>query len=275
MSAFLALLSSMSYGAADFLGGLATRRTGKVFSVVVLSQVAGLAMVLVALAITGDDLNSADIGWAAGAGIFGALGLVGLYRGLSIGTMSVVAPLSAVMTALVPVGWGLVSGERPSMLALAAIPVALIAIALVSGAAGSQVERGPGLAEAFGAGVGFGIFFILLAQTESSELWTLTFARVASISVLSFIAIVGGRGLRPGRGAGWLIVGAGMIDMAANLLFLLAERRGLLSLVSLVTALYPAGTVLLARIVLHERLSRAQLIGLGCAAVGVAMIAAG
>ena len=274
MSALLALLSSIAFGAADFLGGLATRRTGRVLAVVVLSQVAGLAMVLGALAVTGGELDTSDIGWAGAAGVSGALGLVLLYRGLSIGAMSVVAPLSAVMTALVPVGWGLLSGERPSALALSAVPLALVAIALVSGAAGG-VHRGPGLAQGLGAGVGFGIFFILLAGTESAELWILTFARVASITVLVVIAVVGGSGLRPGRGAGWLIVGAGTIDMTANLLFLLAERRGLLTLVSVITALYPAGTVLLARLVLQERLSRPQLIGLGLAGIGVGMIAAG
>jgi drug/metabolite transporter (DMT)-like permease len=275
MSALLALLSSISFGAADFLGGLATRRTNRVLAVVVLSQVTGMALVVIALALTGGELQEPDILWAAGAGIVGALGLVLLYRGLSIGTMSVVAPLSAVMTALVPVGWGLLSGERPSAPALAAVPIAIVAIALVSGAAGGGAHRGPGVVEGIGAGVGFGAFFILIAQTESAELWTLTFARIASISVLSLIAVSSGAGLRPGRGAGWLIAGAGAIDMAANLLFLLAERRGLLTLVSVITALYPATTVLLARVVLRERLSRPQLIGLGLAAVGVAMIAAG
>ena len=274
MSPLFALLSSLSYGAADFLGGLATRRTGRVLAVVVLSQAAGLTMVLAALTVAGGDLEPADGGWAAGAGIFGALGLVMLYRGLSIGVMSVVAPLSAVMTALVPVGWGLIGGERPSAIALAAVPLLLVAIALVSGAAGG-VHRGPGLAEGLAAGIGFGIFFILLAETQSAELWTLTFARVASITVLAAIAVLSGAGLRPGGGAGWLIVGAGTIDMTANLFFLLAERRGLLTLVSVIAALYPAGTVLLARLVLHEHITRPQLIGLGCAAVGVAMIATG
>jgi uncharacterized membrane protein len=145
MSIFLAFLSSVSFGAADFLGGLATRRSGRVFAVVVLSQVVGLSVVLAALAIGRPELLAGDIGWAAGAGVAGSAGLVLLYRGLSIGTMSVVAPLSAVMGALVPVAWGLITGERPSLPALVGVPVALAAVGLVSGAVSNRGLRGPGM----------------------------------------------------------------------------------------------------------------------------------
>jgi drug/metabolite transporter (DMT)-like permease len=129
--------------------------------------------------------------------------------------------------------------------------------------------------EGIGAGVGFGVFFILIAQSESAELWTLTFARMGSISVLVVIATVTRAAIRPGPGVGPLIAGAGVLDMVANLLFLMAERRGLLTLVAVIAALYPAATVVLARVVLHERLSRSQLIGLALAAVGIGLIAAG
>lgn len=275
MSIFLAFLSSVSFGAADFLGGLATRRSGRVFSVVVLSQAVGLSIVLAALMVGRPELIAGDIGWAAAAGVAGSAGLVLLYRGLSIGTMSVVAPLSAVMGALVPVGWGLITGERPTALAIVGVPVALAAIGLVSGAASNRGLKGPGMLEGVGAGVGFGFFFILIARSGSAELWTLTFARIASISVLILLATVTGSTLRPGPGMGPLIAAAGVLDMVANLLFLMAERRGLLTLVAVIAALYPAATVVLARIVLHERLSRSQLIGLGMAAAGIALIAVG
>lgn len=275
MSPFLALLSAVTFGGADFLGGLATRASNRVFAVVVLSQMAGLAIVLVTLAFVGGDLVEQDIGWAAGAGVAGSAGLVLLYRGLAIGTMSVVAPLSAVLGAVVPVTWGLLTGERPSSVALVGIPLALIAIALVSGARFGSFDRGPGVAEGIGAGVGFGVFFILIANSESSELWTLTFARFASISVIFVIARLARASLRPGPGTWHLIVGAGSFDMIANLFFLMAERRGLLTLVSVITALYPASTVLLARVVLHERLSRSQMIGLVLAAAGVGLISLG
>jgi len=275
MSIFLASLSALSFGAADFLGGLATRRSGRVFSVVVLSQAVGLSIVLVALAVGRPALDAGDIGWAAGAGVAGSAGLVLLYRGLSIGTMSLVAPLSAVMGALVPVGWGLITGERPGLLAFVGVPIALAAIALVSGAASNRGLNGPGMKEGIGAGVGFGVFFILIAQSESAELWTLTFARAASISALVVMATVARATLRPGPGVGWVIAGAGVLDTTANLLFLMAERRGLLTLVAVIAALYPASTVLLARVVLDERLSRSQLLGLGLAALGIALIAAG
>jgi len=275
MSPFLALLSALTFGSADFLGGIATRKSGRVFSVVVISQVAGLSMVLAGLAVGGGELIRDDIGWAAGGGVAGSVGLVLLYRGLSIGTMSVVAPLSAILTAVVPVAWGLTTGERPSAVAFTGIPLALLAIALVSGTRPSQFRQGPGMLEGIGAGVGFGVFFILIANSESTELWTLTFARLASISVIIAVALLSRASLRPAPGSGWLILGIGTIDTLANLLFLMAERRGLLTLVSVITALYPASTVLLARVFLHESLSRTQWIGLILAAVGVGLISVG
>jgi len=275
MSAFLAFLSAVTFGSADFLGGIATRKSGKVFSVVILSQIAGLTVVVLALAVVGGELIRDDIGWAAGGGVAGSAGLLLLYRGLSVGTMSVVAPLSAILTAVVPLSWGLIIGERPSVVALVGIPLAIVAIALVSGARVGQIHSGPGMTEGIGAGIGFGVFFILIANSESSELWTLTFARIASISVMLAIALLSRASLRPGKGSGWLILGVGIVDMVANLLFLMAERRGLLTLVSVITALYPASTVVLARIVLQERLSRTQWIGLFLAAVGVGLISIG
>lgn len=275
MSSLLAFLSAISWGAADFLGGLATRRSGRVFSVIVLSQTAGLVGVAIAAGLIGGDLVAGDIGWAGTAGVSGAVGLVLLYRGLAVGTMSVVAPLSAIMAAVVPVSWGLITGERPSLVAMVGIPIALASIGLVTGLAIGRLERGPGLLEGIGAGIGFGTFFILIANTESAEVWTLTFARVTSVVVLLTAALIVRAPLRPGPGVLWLIVGAGLIDTGANLLFLLAERRGLLTLVAVISALYPAGTVLLARLVLHERLTRSQLLGLGVAALGIALISAG
>lgn len=276
MSAFLALLSAVTFGAGDFLGGIATRRTRSAITVVVTSQLVGLALVAAVLLVVGGDLDSGDWVWAGGAGVCGASGLLLLYRGLSIGTMSLVAPVSAILTAVVPVGWGLVTGERPSLVAGLGVGLALLAVILVSGAGSPGGLRvGPGILEAIGAGFGFGIFFILIAETTSAELWTLTFARVASISVLAVVAAVGRISLRPAGGAGGVIAAAGVFDMVANLLFLLAERRGLLTLVAVITSLYPASTVLLARVVLHERLARTQVIGLGLAATGIALISAG
>ena len=275
MSPFLALMSALSWGTADFLGGIATRKSGRVLSVIILSQLAGVALVVVALLFLGGDLVDGDIGWAAAAGMGGGVGLVLLYRGLSIGTMSVIAPLSAITAAVVPVAWGLLTGERPSLPATIGIPLALAAIALVSGAHLKGFLSSSGLLEALGAGIGFGAFFILIANTESAELWSLTFARVASIVLLLAVALLTRVPMRPGKGVGWLIVGAGTLDTAANLLFLLAERRGLLTLVAVVSSLYPASTVILARIVLDERITKAQWIGLGLAALSVGLISAG
>lgn len=275
MSPFLAFLSAMSWGAADFLGGIATRKSGRVFSVLIFAQLAGLTMVVMWLVLVGGDLVGEDIGWAGVAGVIGAAGLVLLYRGLAIGTMSVVAPLSAIMTAVVPVSWGLITGERPGVLASIGIPVSLVAIALVSRAGAGRFQFGPGVLNGVSSGVGFGTFFILIANTESAEVWTLTFARIASISVLLATALILRAPVRPERRFAWLIVGAGVLDMIANLLFLVAERRGLLTLVSVISALYPASTILLARFVLRERITVSQLGGLGLAAVGVGLISAG
>jgi drug/metabolite transporter (DMT)-like permease len=266
-------MSAATFGAADFLGGLASRRSTSTVTVVLLSQTVGLSLLIALLLVFGGDLHSEDIWWAGGAGIAGVIGLVLLYRGFSIGTISVVAPITGLVGALVPLAWGLVTGERPSWVAGIGIVIALGAVVLVSGASSlAEFRARAGMPEAVGAGAGFGIFFVLISNASSAELWLVAFSRAASISLLLGVVVVRGIAVRPAPGVARLVVASGTGDAVANLLFLAAERRGLLSLVAVIASLYPATTVLLARVVLKERMSRLQQVGLGLAALGVALI---
>ena len=279
----LGLASAFVYGAADFLGGVQTKRSGAL-AVVVWSQLAGLALLVLALALVADGAaRAADLGWGAAAGVGGGAGVALLYRGLAVGRMSVVAPVTAVGAAAIPVAVGVALGERPSVPALAGVGIALLAIALVSsiperltpGQAQTAWWRRPGLAEAAGASAAFALFFVCLDRTGADAgLWPLLAART-SILVALAAAAVSGASLRPAAGSGWAVALVGLADMTANLLYLLAARRGMLSIVAVLVCLYPASTVLLARVVLGERFARTQLAGLATAVLGVGLIAIG
>lgn len=279
MAVVLGLASAVVYGAADFLGGLVSRRSPAV-AVVVWSQAAGLVVLAAAAAVLGDPVPPvADLGWGALGGVGGGAGVVLLYRGLAIGRMGVVAPTTAVGAAVIPVLVGIGLGERPHPLALVGVAVALVAIVLVSSTSVAEETdtrsgRLPaGLPEAIGSGVGFALFFVCLANTHpDAGLWPLLTARV-SIGVAAVGGLLTGSSLRPVRGTLWTIALVGVLDMAANLFYLLAARRGLLSIVAVLVSLYPASTVLLARFVLRESLSGLQVAGLLAAAAGVALIA--
>lgn len=287
MAAVLALASAVVYGAADFLGGFATRRS-PTLAVAATSQVAGLVLLLTVLPLLPGEPIPADIRWGAMAGFMGGGGLALFYRALARGTMSVVAPVTATTSAAVPFLAGIILGERPSALALVGIGVALVAIGLISGAAAPFPVPRPaswwqrwrprslhGLAGAVGAGLAFGLFFVLIERVDpASGLWPLIGARGGSLLLFVLAAALTRRSLRP-RTADLRVIGAaGSLDMAANVLFLLAVQRGLLSIVAVLTALYPATTVVLAHLVLHERLARPQQVGLGLAACAVALIVA-
>ena len=286
MGIFYALLCAAVYGAADFCGGLASRRTATL-GVVVGSQAVGFVLLLgVAPALGGSPLPS-DFGWGALCGITGggAIGL--LYRGLAIGTMGVVSPITAVLAATVPIAYGVaVRGDRPSWLAIVGIIAALVAVVCVSASPGAARADGaatrartlpPGLIEALGAGVLFGVFFIALAQTRADAgMYPLLAARFVAVMLLALGGLVTGRlaALRVTRPALALVAGCGVLDMSANVLFVLAAHSGMLSIVAVLSSLYPAATVALAAILLHERLVRIQWIGVAIALGGVAAISA-
>ncbi|NND02769.1 MAG: DMT family transporter [Acidimicrobiia bacterium] len=280
MASLLALLSAATFGAGDFLGGLATRRSGPATTVVFVAHLVGLIFLGALSPLFGFDAGVRDVVIGALGGLAGVVGLVLLYRGLAIGTMSVVAPITALGAAVIPVGFGLIAGERPAAWALVGAVIALLAIYLVSqpgiGDTGSTEGAATrGLPEAIGAGIGFGVFFILLAETATdSGLVPLVAARVASVTALGLLTVSLGRRLWLQGDGLRLALAAGIFDAAANALFLAAARTGLLSLVAVLSALYPASTIILARIVLRERISRVQQLGLVAGLAGVVLIAA-
>jgi drug/metabolite transporter (DMT)-like permease len=271
----LALGSALVYGAADFCGGLASRRA-TAFAVVALSQIAGLVAVVALLPVIGGDPTPADLAWGAAAGLAGAAGLVLFYRALATGVMSIVAPVTALTAAAVPVLSGLALGERLPPWATVGIVLALVAVVLVAAEGGLptlRAARSAGLLPALAAGVGFGVFFVLLDRTRpESTLWPLVASR--SVSGLLVVVLAFGTGaslLVRGRTAG-LVVLAGVLDMAANTLFLVATQQGQLAITGVLASLYPVSTVVLAQVVLRERLVRVQLAGLAAAAVAVVLI---
>jgi uncharacterized membrane protein len=272
----LALASAAVYGAADFLGGLASRRAA-VLGVVALSQLSGLLALLVLLFWLGGDAGAADLGWGAAAGVAGAAGLVVFFRTLARGVMSVVAPVTAVTAAAVPVGIGLLDGDRVRPWAAVGIALALVAVLLVSaehGLAELTRARSAGLGSALVAGTAFGCFFVLLDRTsEDAGLAPLVPARLASVVLVLVIAGLGRQSLRTGRTALPLIAASGVGDMTANALFLLATQAGgQLAIVGVLASLYPVSTVVLAQLVLRERLVPAQFGGLLLAVAAVVLI---
>ncbi|MEV0230508.1 DMT family transporter [Nonomuraea sp. NPDC050786] len=274
MTVILATACAVVYGTADFFGGLATRRS-QVLSVVVLSQLAGLGLILVLLPLLPGAPSAPALAWGLAAGLSGAAGLVLFYRALATGVMSVVAPTTAVTSAALPVVFGLATGERPAFWALVGVVLALGAVLLVS--QDRSAERRGSLASvltALAAGAGFGGFFILLAMApDEAGLWPLVGARLSSVTAVALLALATRRALKPGPGSLHITVAAGVLDMAANVLYLLAQQDGLLSLVAVLVSLYPASTLLLARQVLGERLQAIQVAGVTCALGAVALIA--
>jgi drug/metabolite transporter (DMT)-like permease len=225
-----------------------------------------------------------DLEWGAVCGVAGAAAIGLLYRGLALGTMGVVSPLSAVLGASIPMLYGIVfRSERPAWLAYAGIAAALLAVICVSAAESETPQaarRGlfpPGVTEGLLAGVGFGLFFIALAQTRADAgMYPLLAARVTSVVLLLVggLAFGGPAAIRVARPALGIVVLGGTLDMGANILFVLAAHAGMLAIVAVLTSLYPAATVALAAIVLRERLGRLQWIGVALALGGAAAIAA-
>ncbi|SEL93121.1 EamA-like transporter family protein [Blastococcus sp. DSM 46786] len=276
MAVVLALASAVVYGAADFLGGLASRRAS-VFGVVAVSQAAGLLALVVLLPWLGGPVTAADLAWGAAAGLAGSAGLLVFFRALAGGVMSVIAPVTALTAAAVPVLVGVLGGERIGPWATAGILLALAAVVLVSAEGGLRALRGaraPSLAPALVAGTAFGLFFVLLDRTSAGAgLTPLAAARVASVALVVGVALATHQVLRPGRAALPLVLVSGLGDMTANALFLLATQQGgQLAITGVLASLYPVSTVVLAQLVLRERLVPAQVAGLATAATAVVLI---
>lgn len=274
----LGLGASICWGAADFLGGVQSRRL-PTLKVVLVSQAVGLAGAVVLLLASGDSVPSSDVLLAAVvAGITGITALCALFRALAIGTMSIVAPISATGQAI-PVVAGLIEGERPGALQFVGIAVALIGVAFASrerdeSAHGRQQTRQSVLL-ALVAAVGFGSFYVAMDYAaDVSVTWGLSVARLAAVGLL-LVAALALRQLPRSGDRVLPLVWLGLLDLLANCLFAVATTEGLLSIVAVLTALYPVTTVLLAMTVLHERLQRIQSIGVVATLIGVALIAIG
>jgi drug/metabolite transporter (DMT)-like permease len=273
----LAVVSAAFYGAADFLGGLTSKRADTI-AVVVLSQFSGLmlvgAMLLLAPAAS---YTRSDLLWGAAAGLTGGGGVAILYHALAIGTMAVVAPITAVCAVVIPVGVAVALGERPNMVTLAGIALAIVAIVLLSlsESAGERRHYARSVALALASGFVIGLFFVCLARTSrDAGLWPLLAARAVSVPFFAAIALAGRRPMAMAPRVGLLVISCGALDMLANLFYQLAAHRGPLSVVVTLASLYPASTVVLARVTLGERLTAAQALGVVCAMIAVAVIVA-
>lgn len=289
MGVLFGLLAAATYGAADFVGGRVSRRVD-VFSVVLVSQLIGtVPLLLVVPFLAGGDPTTHALGWGAAAGLGGGAGVLALYRGLAVGRMSVVAPITGVVAASLPVVAGLALGERPSPVSLGGVAVALLSVILVSSAPPTRDQQDvaldddvggdwkrSGVPYAFGAGLCFGLFFVFLNTAgEDGGAWPLIGTRGASLVLVAAVAAGLRKPLKPPPGTLPAIGVAGILDVAANVLYLISTRFGLLSLVAVLTSMYPAVTVLMARLFLDERMIRLQVVGLGLAGVAIVMIVAG
>jgi len=287
MGVLFGLLAAATYGVADFAGGQVSRRAN-VFSVVLVSQLAGaVPLALVVPFFADQPPTTAALVWGAAAGFGGGTGVLFLYRGLAVGRMSVVAPITGVTAASLPVVFGLAIGERPGPISLIGVAVALAAVVLVSAAPSPdsdenvEAEDQPswkrsGVPYAFAAGTGFGLFFVFLdAAGDDAGVWPLVATRCSSLVLVAAIALSLRRPVKPPPGTTKLMVVAGVLDVAANVFYLISTRFGLLSLVAVLTSMYPAVTVLMARIFLNERMVAKQLVGLALAGAAILLIVLG
>jgi drug/metabolite transporter (DMT)-like permease len=284
----LALGAAVVYGVADFLGGSVSRRSTAV-RVLLVSVPAGIVVMLVA-ALTGAAPTWHGIAWGFGAGLSGGAGMLAFYRALARGPMSVVAPVSALAAAVLPVAAGVLRGERLGAPVLLGVLLCLVAIGLVSMEKGDEeqavagrraFDNGPIMAGV--SGVSFGVFFILLKEAGGDGgLWPIVASRLGNLAVVAAAAVIllrahGGRPGTPIRGRKLLglTLLSGTLDAGANAFYFLSAQSGMLSLAAVLMSLYPAVTVLLARFAFSERLRAIQRVGMALAVAGVTLVTVG
>jgi uncharacterized membrane protein len=304
MVIMLGLAAAVLYGTGDFLGGLATRRL-QVLAVLALVETAGVLVAVPAAVLSPGPAHLAGLAWGISAGMIGGLGLIIFYVGLAAGPMSVVAPVSGLVSTVLPVAVALAEGERPGVGVYAGALLCLPAIALVSsageggpadggggsaaggsgsgdGAGAAPRRRRPGAGRALGygaaAGGSFGLFFLLIRNAgRSGELWPVAAGRAGELAIVLIAAAVLRRSLLPRGAGGRLLLAAavaGVIDVVANICYVAATRTGNFGLAVVLASLYPGVTVLLARLAFGERLRWAQRAGLGLAAIGIILVTA-
>jgi drug/metabolite transporter (DMT)-like permease len=288
MVILLGLAAAVLYGGGDFLGGMATRRV-HVLTVLTMVETAGVIAALAIAAAWSGAAGLADLAglvWGVSAGLIGGLGLIVFYAGLAAGPMSVVAPVSGLVSTVLPVGVALAEGERPGPAVYAGALLCLVAIVLASSAGEQGPARQPGwlgraIAYGTAAGVSFGLFFLLIRNAgQSGAVWPVASARIGELAAVLAAAAVVRPGLLPGmrHSAGGRLplvaAGAGVIDVVATICYVAATRTGSFGLAVVLASLYPGVTVLLARVVLGERLRWVQRLGLALAAFGILLVAA-
>ncbi|MGV9745456.1 EamA family transporter [Rhodococcus zopfii] len=275
----LALVAAVGYGVSDFVGGVASRRVAAL-RFVIASYPLSLLLVLAVAPLVGGEITGSSLTWGAAAGLAGGVAIWWFYQALAEGPMSVVSPVTALLVAGIPVLVGLVLGERPGPLAYAGIALALIAVVLVSRESDENVAGGahPRFTArvawlTVASGVTFALMFVAMHRVpEGTGLWPLAMARLTSSLVVSVVALGAGMLLRPPRQLWPFIAGVAVLDVVANGALMFAFQHGMLSLVSVIGALYPAATVLLATTVLGEHVGPDRRVGMVLAVAAVAMI---
>ena len=274
MSQFLALTSAAFYGLGDFVGGFATRRMA-LWRVTAWSMFIGLAVLIVGLfVVPAEEVTAADFLWGSAAGVAGLAGLAILYSTLAAGTMTIVAPISGATAAAIPVMFDLAQGTAPTSRQWIGIALALGAVLLVGAERGARGADPRIVARAMLAGATFGFFFIALSQTSAeSGLWPLVGARLVAVPLAFLVAFVT-KSIAPpkGRDLGLLVL-LGSLDMSANIAIAIALQRGPLGVNSVLSSLYPVFTALAAIVILHERPTAVQTVGVGFAVGAIVALA--
>jgi drug/metabolite transporter (DMT)-like permease len=287
MVILLGLAAALLYGSGDFLGGMATRRA-HVLAVLTLADTAAVITAIAAAAMFPGQASLAGLAWGISAGLIGGLGLIVFYIGLATGPMSVVAPVSGLVSTILPVAVALAQGERPGPGVYAGAMLCLVAVVLASSAGRTSAADGPkrpgpsgqarAIAYGITSGVSFGLFFLLIRNAgQSGTFWPVAAGRIGELATVLIAAAMLRRGQVPRDMDGRLLLaaaGAGVIDVVANICYVAATRTGMFGLAVVLASLYPGVTVLLARVVLGERLRWVQRAGLALAAIGILLVAA-
>jgi drug/metabolite transporter (DMT)-like permease len=278
VSVLLALAAALAYGLSDFIGGVASRRTSA-WPVAFLASVGALCGAAGLVVLVPGTPSRGDLWWGVLAGLGGGAGGAFLYRGLAAGRMGVVAPISGVGAATLPVVVGVATGERPAALVWVGLALALPGIWLVAREPSldhDQPRSAEGVVDGVLAGIGFGVIFAAMGQVPDTAGYApLAAAQATALIGIAVTAAMLKGSVVPRAGTDWWGFGGGLLATAAVLAFLLATQRGLLAVASVLTSLYPAFTVLLASAWLKEHVHRAQGMGLGLCAVAVICVAAG
>jgi uncharacterized membrane protein len=273
----LGLGSALAWGAADFGGGLTSRRAA-LFGVVLVSQLTGMVFALALAAVRGEPVpGAADIGWSALSGLCGAVGILSLYGGLAAGRMAVVAPVTGVVAATVPVVVGILLEGVPGVVVLVGIGLAIVAVLLVSVTADAGPEGRPsGLGYALAAGLGLGLLAVTISRVSDGLVFgPLAILRAVQVALVGATIIVAHRDWRLESRILPAVAAIGLLDMAGNGFFLAAAQAGPLAIAAIVSSLYPVTTVILATLVLRERLGAGHGIGIACALAAIVCIGAG